>query len=483
MAEKLNDIEVLPSNKLFEELGDNNYNDVDLISELIDNSIAAKVKDKKLLVSIEIGISEESPEKSYFVIRDNASGIKFSELGDAISPGAKANSSGKTLNEHGLGMKQAIAATGNLIYLKTKTDDEKKAIVVPKFSFGKIKHSLEDVGWKHGTEIRITNLKDILPKTWRVYNERIKSYLGARYRYYLKADEPLLEISFKWVNLDQIESNSFQVKPIKPIYFHPYRRENRPVVFRKEFVGNDWVAKLTFGYAPESEEEYKELGFLAPKNYEPYYVAMKNQGLDILKNRRIVQFHQLADIRLVNTTHPNWNRIRGEIELIDGFSTAITKNKIVEDSNFIQLMAEIKAFLDVKNLIKRKTYPEEIPEAALRDRLKKHLEESEFHKYKQVTKEYSVQGLNGFIDLFAEGDAWEIKVGQASGLDVYQLFAYMDMGKLTKGFLVADSFASGAEVATKFINKNHKKEIKLIKREQFPINQPLSDEETKKYGY
>jgi hypothetical protein len=225
------------------------------------------------------------------------------------------------------------------------------------------------------------------------------------------------------------------------------------------------------------------LGFSPPKNYEPYYVAMKNQGLDIIKNDRVVQFHQLAEIGLVNTTHPNWNRIRGEIELIEGFSTAITKNKIVEDSNFRGLIAEIKAFLDSKALVKRKTYPEEIPEAALRDRLKKHLEESEFHKYKKVNKEYSVQGLSGFIDLYAEGDAWEIKVGQAAGLDVYQLFAYMDMGKLTKGFLVADSFAPGAEVAAKFIKENHKKVIKLIKREQFPINHPLSDEEIGKYGY
>lgn len=483
MVERLKEIEVLPSDKLFEELGDNNYVDVDLISELIDNSIAARVKDKKLIGSIEIGLSEENPDSSYFIIIDNASGIKFEELGDAISPGAKANSSHESLNEHGLGMKQAIAAMGKLEYLETKTGDENEATVIPKFSFGKLKISFEKVDYEHGTKIKVINLKEILPRTWRVYNERIKSYLGARYRRFLKADEPVLEINFKWVNLDQNESHAFQVQPIKPIYFHPYRRENRPVVFKKEFVGKDWVAKLTFGYAPESEEEYKELGFSPPKNYEPYYVALKKQGLDIIKNDRVVQFHQLAEIGLVNTTHPNWNRIRGEIDLIEGFSTAITKNKIIEDSNFKELIAQIKRFLDSKNFIKRKTYPEEIPEAALRDRLKKHLEESEFHKYKKVTKEYSVQGLSGFIDLYAEGDAWEIKVGQASGLDVYQLFAYMDMGTLTKGFLVADSFTSGAEAASKFIKENHKKEIKLIKREQFPINHPLSDEETKKYGY
>ena len=483
MGKSSKEIEVNPSNKLFEELGDNNYDDVDLISELIDNSIAAKLKDTKLKVFIEIGISEENPEKSYFVIKDNASGIKFEELGDAISPGAKANSSGKSLNEHGLGMKQAIAATGKLEYLKTKTKHENEAVVINKFSFGNIEYNCEKVDWKHGTEIKVINLKEILPKTWRIYNERIKSYLGARYRRFLKTDDPLMKIEFKWVNLDQKESNTFQVIPIKPIYFHPYRRENRPVVLKKEFVGIDWVAELTFGYAPENEEEYKELGLPVPKKYEPYYVSMKHQGLDIIKNDRIVQFHQLSEIGLVNVTHPNWNRMRGEIDLIEGFSTAITKNKIVEKSNFKELVAEVKAFLNKEHLIKKRTYPEEIPEVALRDRLKNHLEESEFHRYKKVTKEYSVQGLSGFIDLYSEGDAWEIKVQQASGLDVYQLFAYMDMGDLNKGFLVADSYSSGAEEAAKFIEKKHKKEIKLIKKEQFPINHPLSDEETKKYGY
>ncbi|MHA2066965.1 MAG: hypothetical protein ACXABY_21575 [Candidatus Thorarchaeota archaeon] len=92
-----------------------------------------------------------------------------------------------------------------------------------------------------------------------------------------------------------------------------------------------------------------------------------------------------------------------------------------------------------------------------------------------------MEGLAGDIDILADGEAWEIKRDQAGGLDMYQLFAYMDMGKIQKGFLVASSFSTGAVAAKDFINDNHKKEITLAKLEQFPINHPPSDEERLNY--
>ncbi|MCG2712760.1 MAG: hypothetical protein L6416_10635 [Candidatus Omnitrophica bacterium] len=75
----------------------------------------------------------------------------------------------------------------------------------------------------------------------------------------------------------------------------------------------------------------------------------------------------------------------------------------------------------------------------------------------------------------ADKEAWEIKVDQASALDVYQLFMYMDIGNFDKGFLVAKSFTTGAEVASRKIMEKHKKEITLAKREKFPINHHSTD--------
>ena len=136
MKENRTLIKIEPSNNLFKELGNNTYDFVDLISEFIDNSIAAKVENKILNVKIVIGLSRYDEKKSYLSIKDDAQGISQEFLGQALSPGA--TSGGKTLNEHGLGMKQAIAALGTLEYLRTKTKVAEKAIQINELRFGEI---------------------------------------------------------------------------------------------------------------------------------------------------------------------------------------------------------------------------------------------------------------------------------------------------------------------------------------------------------
>jgi hypothetical protein len=75
----------------------------------------------------------------------------------------------------------------------------------------------------------------------------------------------------------------------------------------------------------------------------------------------------------------------------------------------------------------------------------------------------------------------EIKVNQATALDVYQLFMYMDVAGINKGYLVAKSFTPGAKVAADHIGNTHKKEIVLAGREQFPINHQPSLTEREDY--
>ena len=89
--------------------------------------------------------------------------------------------------------------------------------------------------------------------------------------------------------------------------------------------------------------------------------------------------------------------------------------------------------------------------------------------------------MGGYIDILADDEPWELKIGDADGLDVYQLFAYMDMGNFKNGYLVAKSFKTGAKVAVDFINSNHEKNINLVERKYFPINEQPSDDELKNY--
>jgi hypothetical protein len=477
-------IEVRPSDRLFDELGNNVYNFEELLAELIDNSIAAS-NGAQITVEIELGLAEDHSEKSYLIIRDDASGIPRDRLGTAISPAAHAG--GSSLNEHGLGMKQAIAALGRLRYLATKTVSEGQAIIVDRFGFGEIFPKLADVAWSHGTEVCIHRLRPIVPTASQSFTKTVVSQLGARYRRFLRGATPRMKLSIRMMDLDDIDIcgtptvlENWNIEPVAPIYFHPNRRKNEPVVKAKSFTGTGWQAELTFGYAP-TNDEYKEMELPSPKNYEPYAVSISKQGFDLIRNDRVIKFHQLSEIEIVPARHNDFNYIRGEIDLKVGFTTAITKNNIILNDAFDELRTQLREFLEDGGYLRRRSYPDEIPESLLRDRLANFLHNRAVDPKENVVTEYAVEGLGGFIDLLADGEAWELKVGPAAGLEVYQLFAYMDMANISIGYLISPGFGTGAKAAVDHIGKKHGKKITLAPTSEFPIISPPTTEERKKY--
>jgi hypothetical protein len=167
---------VEPSNHIFLELGNNTYDYKDLISELIDNAVSARRLGLCLNVAIELHVDNQNKPKS-IVISDNASGILSEKLGQAVSPAAiqTANS----LNEHGLGMKQAVAALGKLDYLATKTLGESKARVIREFKYGDVEIFEADFNSDSGTEIRIVEPKPIMSTNPQFITMSLVPYLGA----------------------------------------------------------------------------------------------------------------------------------------------------------------------------------------------------------------------------------------------------------------------------------------------------------------
>ena len=482
-------VEVKPSDNLFEELGKNSYDYKDLLSELIDNSLAARSDSQKLIVTITILVNE-SGIKTHFIINDNAKGIPREKLGSAVSPGmVQTNNS---LNEHGLGMKQAIAALGKLKYLATRTSDSQNAVLINKLGFGNI--DVFDYNWDqpHGTEICVTNLKAIVDTNPTNITRHIVPYLGARYRRYLKEDAPQMEIRIK---IQREDTNAIQnewfVKANKPIYFNPGTRTNAPVFSNFDLSGANWRARFTFGYAPKDDSEYQELGIEKPTKFDPYHVSIKNQGFDIIFHDRVILFHQLSEIKIVETRHNDFNIVRGEIELVEGFQTAITKNLMIQDESFLDLMKKIRDILNgevagpgsqPKKYLEKRAYPEEIPEALLRDRLANWLKTNPVIGPKEIVNtEYVVEGIEGYIDILADNDAWELKTGSVSALEVYQLFMYMDVKEIAKGFLIGKQITTGGQVAIDHIRRKHNKTIIFSELSSYPINQPPSREEREEY--
>ncbi len=475
---------VKPSDNIFYELGNNTYDFKDLISELIDNSIAAKLPDLRLNVNIEFWVDDRN-NCTMILIKDNAFGISQDKLGLALSPAAI--QSANSLNEHGLGMKQAIAGLGKLKYLATKTTTDSQARVVRELRYGELECYCCDFNNISGTEICIENIKPIVNVNPQSITMTLVPYLGARYRRFLRPANRLAEINLFSRNTKTGDVlYSWDIIEIKPYYFHPSNRTNKPVIENRRISGPGWKAELTFGYAP-TENELKDLGINPLPHYHPYAVSLSKQGLDVLLYDRVVLFHQLSELGIVNVRHNDYNLVRGEINLLEGFTTAITKNSIIMDDHFIHCINKVKDILqgqggdEEKGYLRLKRYPAEIPERLLRDRLKNWLENNPVSKKNDVKTEYTIEGLAGSIDVLADGEAWEIKRDQADGLDVYQLFAYMDMGNINKGFLLASSHTTGAAAARDFIMEKHQKEIILAKRKDFPINNTPSEDERREY--
>lgn len=476
-------VKVDPSDNIFAELGKNTYDYKDLLSELIDNSLAARGNVKPVRVVIDV-YTDSNGRPVEFVVRDNAQGIPSDKLGAAITPaGIRSTNS---LNEHGLGMKQAVSALGDLKYLATKTRDESKARLVLKFQFGEVPVYESELDGESGTEIAITNLSPIVIANPTSISRSLSKYLGARYRRFLRPDNKLLDltINIKKQFSEQI-TNYWEIKEVKPNYFHPNTRTNRPVILKYSISGEGWKAELTFGYAPQ-ESEYPEMGIDSPTKFDPYYVSLNRQGLDIILHDRVILFHQLSELGFVPVRHSDYNSVRGEIDLIEGFSTAITKNSIIYDNNFRDCIEEIASILkgdktgpdgQKKSYLTLRSYPDQIPEKLLRDRLAAWLQSNPLHQRSDVKTEFVVQGIEGYIDILADNETWELKTDQADARDVYQLFMYMDVGNFDKGFLVAKSFTTGAQTAADHVKAKHGKEIKLSTIEQFPIgHQPTTAE-------
>lgn len=385
-------INIEPEDSLFYELGNNNYSFIELVGELVDNAIGGMTDDQlvgKDILDVTITINVYDSKKPEFVIRDNGRGISFSELPKAISPSG--TSGGIGINEHGFGMKQAIASLGQLDYLLTKASGS-PTYKVNKFAFGDLPIEKIDTYElsEHFTEIKIKNTNPVIESTSKGITQKVVPWLGAKYRRYLKENNSKINLTLILFDMDDNELiQKWDVSEFHPNYFHPSKRNNKPVIERRHFKGKGWEALLTFGYAP-TKEEYNDLGIIPPKRYEPYYVSLSKQGLDIIKDDRIVNFTQLAEIGLIYKPHNNFNNIRGEIDLIKGFPTSTSKNFVMRHEHWVEMIIKIKDFLDSKDYLKQKVVPGEIPEFIYRERLAEYLKDNPFKTYDDVKTEVNI---------------------------------------------------------------------------------------------
>jgi hypothetical protein len=122
----------------------------------------------------------------------------------------------------------------------TKTATESVGRIVREFRYGAVPVFETPFDGDSGTVISIVALKPIVVVHAATITKTIIPYLGARYRRFLKEGNPQIDLSLSISSAKNPSTTiySWKVQQVKPIYFHPSTRENRPVFLNYPLQGN-----------------------------------------------------------------------------------------------------------------------------------------------------------------------------------------------------------------------------------------------------
>lgn len=494
-------IQALDSDDAYETSGLTNYQLDEVLSEFIDNSISAS-NGPSVSVSIKVLIEGETAKQ--MIIEDNGKGIAEEDIPKVIALGKK-NPHGGAFNEHGMGLKQAAWFLGNKHTIETT-----KAGIQHVLAFSPLKRETSlrrekkddpNVSFTRIT-IDLNQEKRAVPVTEKATKTLIQ-YLGARYRWFLepnKEGQKRLTLTYEMLQRsnsdDPYASTLFAVNPVKPLYFKGGTIE--PYLYKRKLESpGKWAIELTAGLAPASEYQWDLIGIqpeLRPKKGHPYYICQANQGLDVMIKGRVLLFNQLseAEVKIVDSRHNRFNLVRGEINLLSGFKTQRTKNGIVAESNWKEMIQRVKTILtdqDPEFKVGRDLLGQgadddytDVDEEIYHNRVAEMLKtikamnpnKSDVKVLQQVG-----EGFDLIADIIVGDEIWEIKKAASPPIDVMQLVMYLTITGKKKGFLVSESFNDSAKALIPVLKEKYGLDITLYTHKDLNINRPASVDEVR----
>ena len=422
------------------------------VFELVDNAVAAAREDVKINVNIAFETIENDDESFYLYVSDNGVGMGLETLAESLQLGHEPTSNSR-LNEHGFGLKNSLATLsggngewtmwtrengqGNILKVsgpfapKMYIENENTTIYPDKpFISG-------DVSTVVMTKVKKTFAQTVQGRGARakdlgIFRTYLLEHLGVAYRGYLSLDEETNETKAKIVI--SIGNDHQSVSPIEvPI-------ANRYTKYFDVVLG-DQTYKIKYNYGSLDEVKRDSLVKRAKAKY--YYQGnMATQGIDIRLGDRVIATRQLDTIWRVSdgkqlSRDNHYNSFVGELiipELPRGVLTTVN-NKTdfnLDDPGWMNIFdilnePEYKPTKDAKNL----------GEKELRDRWESMLKAT--NPRDEVCAEKHVWGSGVRIDLFRKKAApdnsviiYELKIGSAAPLNLYQLKMYWD-GLLLEG--------------------------------------------------
>lgn len=411
------------------------FNDLtQIMCEFIDNSLSDFMKNPNSVAAITIHILRHRDKRVTIQINDNASGIE--DLDSAFEIGS-IKGKASSLNEHGFGMKHALASAnpGNdnwRIITRTKEDakaNRSKVISAP-YKFEGLEADLYEgslIEFKTGTRVEFTvapqlfqTLVSGLPGNYKSLSSMINILgedLGYVYCHFIKENIASLKIIFHEENEAE---EWYKVKATEPML-----EETIAPGHNKEKVnlGNGLVT-LEYEFGKMSEH---------PTYKKHYRKSMSTSGVEIRINGRLLASNLFKDIWGIEK-HNSYNYLLVKINVVSNHperlpKTTTSKTGLRQDD---EKLALIYRWI-------REKLPNPRQEARLSDheidlfnqlklRKKPHLPETDIIELEQYA--YKNLGEKIRIDLYLNQNGkvtiYEGKKDKTTPKDVYQLMMYWD---------------------------------------------------------
>lgn len=329
--------------RLQEAYSQSDYSTDELLAEYIDNSVSASRPG--IPVDVDITIT-----KDVMTYSDNGTGIALSQLENALSLGSYTIRSGG-MNEHGLGFKQAMFSMGKFIELDSYTNKGESYSIQGKeaLQFGLPYNDAVAVN----SECKLTTpglqfkvkINSLVQENFNdpAKLEELVDLLGAKYQDLLKSKKLSINLN--------IDNKYVSIKPNTPQYWN-FKTNTAGALFEKIYKAEDnsWEAKVVIGYVPDPVREthvYKTQKWMPKSEKLKYSRSINHSGFDIKLGMRVIQHSakKLSDsmnrLEVLMSNHASNNGVHGSIELIHGFRTQSTKNRLSVTKSLKELYTSI----------------------------------------------------------------------------------------------------------------------------------------------
>lgn len=446
------------------------------IGELVDNAIAASKEGQKFRIELFLVQNNIDEQMVDLYVADDGKGMDIETLEKALQLGESATTDSR-LNEHGFGMKNALAnlsggnghwkiwtrqtSTGPVLSSEGPfrptmyvTDDDEFPLdaFLPADISTLIKVSVRR-GYLQTVQGRGAPAKDLaLLRQWLI------EHLGVLYRGYLEQDEQTYENSGVIVVAIGNGTDSLRVPPVQvPI-------GNQKKEYLEVEVGGV-VHRLEYRYG--SLDTVRRDNLVRNEKARYYYQGnIPTQGVDIRLGKRVIANMQFENIWKTEDgesrlgRHNRYNEFVGELlipELPRGIlSTVNNKTDFnLDDPDWAKIFDRLN---DYKPIAEIKDKSEKAVHKKWMDMLKA------TNPKEIITDQKHVWPPGAKIDVHRKTEAgqiiiYEIKIGTASPLDLYQLKMYWDGLALAgseevpkEAILLAEDFASNLEEMANMMN-------------------------------